>query len=140
MGSGVAIAVLVVALVSAVPVAWTAFLTWNAIDAISFMPDFYISQSTGFLFWWVGFVAAWMVARRKIQRRSVSLSILVSLSFGLIACTWLEFQSWNDPKHLFFPGFFFIPIAGSLVIAAAAKMLSNHQFERDANGAPRLKL
>lgn len=139
MGTGVTITVLLVALVSAVPVAWTALLTWNAIDAISFMPDFYIPQTIGFLLWWVGFFAAWLMARRKIQEKSVSPAILISLCFGLIACAWIEFQSWHDPKHLFFPGFFLIPIAGCLIVAATAKMLSNHQFERDANGAPQLK-
>jgi peptidoglycan/LPS O-acetylase OafA/YrhL len=139
MGTGVAITVLLSTLASAVPIAWVVLLTWNAIAAISFMPDFYIPQTIGFLLWWVGFVAAWLLARRKIQARSISPSIFISLCLGLIACAWLEFQSWHDSKHLFFPGFFLIPIASCLIVATTAKMLSNHQFERDADGAPQLK-
>lgn len=127
-------------LLSAVPIALIAVLTWNAIDGLIFMPRGFIGWALSYTLWWVGFGAA-LVFARKLSRRSDMpwrlLHVVAPLVVGLIAVGWLEVKSWEDPKHLFPPGFFAIPYLLSIAVGWVVRMLSNSTVETDAQQAAR---
>ena len=125
-------------LLSAVPVFIIALLTWNAIDGLITMPRLYTGWASAYVLWWVGFVAALVTARRivsKTQQPWQQWRVVLPFVVGLIAIGWLEAQSWNDPKHLLPPGFYFLPYALSIVVGMTVRMLSNRRIETDRGAA-----
>lgn len=132
MRTGVTLTIIGATLVSAVPVILIAVLTWNAIHNITSLPSFFIPLSIAFGAWWAGFFAACHVAFRSIQQRRIPALSFPVIVLGLIACGWLEYESWHDSKQLFPPGFFLIPIGSCLLVGGVARILSNPSFKRDA--------
>jgi len=133
-----ALAIGVAVLVSAIPVAATAVLTWNAIDGLISMPQGFIGWSLSYVIWWVGFGAA-LVFARKLARSGkpwLQLGVVLPLVAGLVAVGWLEVQSWHDPKHVFPVSFFAIPYVLSIAAGWVAHMLSNPPVNADARDVP----
>jgi glucan phosphoethanolaminetransferase (alkaline phosphatase superfamily) len=134
-----ALAIIVAALASAIPVFVMATFTFNTIGAFVSTPQQrLIGWTLAFVIWWVGFGAALVFARRlsRSQKPWLEMRVIVPLIAGLISVALLEVQSWHSRQHGLMLGFFAVPFVLPIAAGWLVRMLSNRPVNPDARDVP----
>jgi hypothetical protein len=111
IGRKVALALLFA--LSALPCFAIAIATASSIASAVSSPAMSGDYALAYAGWWLGLLSCVSLLGTSFRPGAIRALLLLGPALGLVACSWLEWNSMADPKRIVPLGIFVLPYAGS---------------------------